>query len=152
MSFEQLIADVDIQITIPDLYPGGTPEYTTDGSCAIDLRASEPIILHRFGDKQRLSAGFKLRMPSGLAFVLIPRSGLGNNGVHLANVVGLIDFDYRGEVFVTIINSNRIDSVYVNRGDRIVQGMFVPAVRVAFNVVKDVGPNSHGGHGSTGVM
>ena len=130
------------------------PEYATEGSAGLDLRAclDEPIVL---------KPGETILIPTGLAIhiadhqtaaVLLPRSGLGHkHGIVLGNLVGLIDSDYQGQVFVSCWN--RGDTVFtINIGERIAQMVFVPVIQVDFEHVKefDESNRGEGGFGHTG--
>ncbi len=130
------------------------PEYATAGSAGLDLRAclDEPV---------ELKPGETLLIPTGLAIhiddpqlaaVLLPRSGLGHkHGIVLGNLVGLIDSDYQGQVFVSCWN--RGDTAFtINIGERIAQMVFVPVVQVAFEQVDefDQSLRGSGGFGHTG--
>ena len=86
-----------------------------------------------------------------IAAVLLPRSGLGvNHGIVLANLVGLIDSDYRKEIKIAVWNrSNQIFTI--NPGDRICQMVFVPIIQVNFKWVNQLEDNQRGGLGSTGL-
>jgi len=88
----------------------------------------------------------------GLAAVLLPRSGLGHkHGIVLGNLVGLIDSDYQGQVYVSCWNRGQ-ESFTVQPGERIAQLVFVPVVRADFEVVDDFPPSERGagGFGSSG--
>lgn len=130
------------------------PEYATTGSAGLDLRAclDEPVAL---------KPGETLLIPTGLAIyindhqlaaVLLPRSGLGHkHGIVLGNLVGLIDSDYQGQVFVSCWN--RGDTAFtINIGERIAQMVFVPVVQVKFEQVAefDQSLRGSGGFGHTG--
>ena len=130
------------------------PDYATEGSAGLDLRAciDEPIVL---------KPGATILIPTGLAIhiadhqtaaVLLPRSGLGHkHGIVLGNLVGLIDSDYQGQVFVSCWN--RGDTVFtINIGERIAQMVFVPVIQVDFEHVKefDESNRGEGGFGHTG--
>ncbi len=130
------------------------PEYATTGSAGLDLRAclDEPV---------ELKPGETLLIPTGLAIyindhqlaaVLLPRSGLGHkHGIVLGNLVGLIDSDYQGQVFVSCWN--RGDTTFtINIGERIAQMVFVPVVQVKFEEVAefDQSLRGTGGFGHTG--
>ncbi len=88
----------------------------------------------------------------GLAAVILPRSGLGHkHGIVLGNLVGLIDSDYQGQLFVSVWNRGHA-AFTIQPMERIAQLVMVPVVQVAFNVVEDF-DESHrgeGGFGSTG--
>ena len=130
------------------------PAYATGGSAGLDLRAciDEPITL-RAGDSTLVPTGLAIHLADpGLAAVLIPRSGLGHkHGIVLGNLVGLIDSDYQGQVFVSCWNRGR-EPFVVNPMERIAQLVVVPVVQVELNVVESFEESSRGagGFGSTG--
>lgn len=106
------------------------------------------------GDSALLPTGFALYMgDSGLAAVLLPRSGLGHkHGIVLGNLTGLIDSDYQGEIYISCWNRGERPFM-IHPGDRIAQMMFVPVERAAFDVVDvfDESQRGAGGFGHTGV-
>jgi dUTP pyrophosphatase len=130
------------------------PAYATAGSAGLDLRAcvDEPLTL-RPGDSALIPTGLAIHLGDpGLAAVIIPRSGLGHkHGIVLGNLVGLIDSDYQGQVFVSCWNRGR-DPFVVNAMERIAQLVVVPVVQVELNVVEsfDESLRGAGGFGSTG--
>jgi dUTP pyrophosphatase len=130
------------------------PDYATDGSAGIDLRAclDEPTTIAP-GQTVLIPSGIAIHMDDpSLAAVILPRSGLGHkHGIVLGNLVGLIDSDYQGQVFVS--TWNRGDEPYViEPGARLAQMVFVPVVQANFEIVDDF-EESHrgaGGFGHTG--
>ena len=131
------------------------PAHATSGSAGMDIRAciDEAITLGP-GDSSLIPSGFALHIAdTGLAAVLLPRSGLGHKkGIVLGNLVGLIDSDYQGEVFVSCWNRGS-ESFTISPGDRIAQMVFVPVVQAEFEIVDEF-EQSHrgaGGFGHTGV-
>ncbi len=129
------------------------PTYSTDGSAGIDLRACLTASLTIQPNETKLiGSGIAMNIhdPS-LAAVLLPRSGLGvNYGIVLANLVGLIDSDYRKEVKIAIWNrSNK--PFTINPGERICQMVFVPVVQVDFKWTDDLEDQGRDGFGSTGL-
>jgi len=131
------------------------PDYATDGSAGLDLRAclDAPLALAP-GATELIPAGFALHIADpGLAAVLLPRSGLGHRqGIVLGNLVGLIDSDYQGQILISCWNRGR-DTVTLEPGDRIAQMVFVPVVQAAFEVVEEFHASARGagGFGHTGV-
>lgn len=130
------------------------PHYATDGSAGLDVRACIDAPLEiRPGDTSLLPSGMALHIGEpDLAAVLLPRSGLGHkHGVVLGNLVGLIDSDYQGQVFVSCWNRGR-DSFTIQPGDRVAQMVFVPVVRARFEVVDDFQRTARGegGFGHSG--
>ena len=113
------------------------PAYATDGSAGIDLRAclQAPLTLAP-GQSELIPTGIAVHMADpSLAAVLLPRSGLGHkHGIVLGNLVGLIDSDYQGQVFVSCWNRGN-DSFNIAVGERIAQMVFIPVVQAEFEVV-----------------
>ena len=146
-----------IQLKILDPRLGDTielPDYATTGSAGLDLRAC-------LESKITISPQETVLIPTGLAIyisdptlaaVLLPRSGLGHkHGIVLGNLVGLIDSDYQGQVFVSCWNRGQT-SFEIGIGDRIAQMVFVPVVQVVFEHVEDFtnSERGEGGFGHTG--
>lgn len=130
------------------------PAYATPGSAGLDLRAcaDKPIVIQP-GEAQLISTGVAIHIgDSGLAAVILPRSGLGHkHGIVLGNLVGLIDSDYQGPLMVSCWN--RGSAAYtVNPFDRIAQLVVVPVVQAAFRVVANFETSERGanGFGSSG--
>ncbi len=147
-SIELKILDPRLGDTIP------LPHHATDGSAGMDLRAciEVPITLAP-GDSELIPTGFAIHIADpGLAAVLLPRSGLGHkHGIVLGNLVGLIDSDYQGQVYVSCWNRGR-DSFTIEVGERIAQMVFVPVVQARFSIVDsfDESERGDGGFGHTG--
>ena len=130
------------------------PTYATDGAAGLDMRAcvDEPLMVNP-GDTHLIPTGIAIHIGDpGLAAVLLPRSGLGHkHGIVLGNLVGLIDSDYQGQVFVSCWN--RGDEAFtVNPGERIAQLVFVPVVRTEFEIVDEFSASARGegGFGHSG--
>lgn len=130
------------------------PTYATDGSAGLDLRAAieAPITLQP-GDATLVPSGLAIHLDDpGLAAVIIPRSGLGHkHGIVLGNLVGLIDSDYQGQVFVSCWNRGK-EPFELKPLERLAQLVVVPVVQVELNVVEDFEESRRGagGFGSTG--
>jgi dUTP pyrophosphatase len=125
------------------------PEYATDGSAGVDMRAclDEALILEP-GMTELIPTGMAIHIgdPS-LAAVLLPRSGLGHkHGVVLGNLVGLIDSDYQGQVFVSCWNRGS-DTFTIQPGERIAQMVLVPVVQARFEIVEEFDPSLRGAGG-----
>ena len=130
------------------------PQYSTSGSAGLDLRACTD-------EKMTINPGDTVLIPTGLAIniadpgyaaVILPRSGLGHkNGIVLGNLVGLIDSDYQGQLFVSIWNRGK-ETFELNPFDRIAQLVVIPVVQVDLNIVDDFEETGRGagGFGSTG--
>ena len=147
-----------IQLKILDPRIGDSidlPEYATDGSAGMDLRAA-------LDETTKIKPGETLLIPTGIsiyvedpnmAAIILPRSGLGHkHGIVLGNLVGLIDSDYQGQLFVSCWNrSDKSFSIEV--GDRIAQLVIVPVIQTSFEVVDEfvstergAGGFGHSGH------
>lgn len=130
------------------------PQYTTDGSAGMDMRAClEEHLRIEPGDTQLIPTGIAIHISDpGIAAVLLPRSGLGHkHGIVLGNLVGLIDSDYQGQVFISVWN--RSDTRFViEPGDRIAQMVFIPVIQADFEVVEDFDSSirGDGGFGHSG--
>ncbi|MDA0755303.1 MAG: dUTP diphosphatase [Proteobacteria bacterium] len=148
----------DIKIKIINPLMGNSiplPEYETDGSAGLDLRAclEEKSILEA-GMSQLIPIGFAMYLEDPtLAALVVPRSGLGSkHGIVLGNLVGLIDSDYQGELMVPAWNRSEKD-FEINPGDRIAQMIIVPVVQARFNIVDSFEETLRGdkGFGSSGI-
>ena len=130
------------------------PEYATAGSAGIDLRAclNESLLL-KPGQTELIPTGMAIHIKDpALAAVILPRSGLGHkHGIVLGNLVGLIDSDYQGQLFVSCWNRGQTDFI-IEIGERIAQLVFVPVEQVVFEQVKsfDDSERGAGGFGHTG--
>ena len=130
------------------------PHYATPGAAGLDLRAclDAPLTLQP-GDSQLVPSGLAIHLgDSGLAAILLPRSGLGaKHGIVLGNLVGLIDSDYQGQIFVSVWNRGKT-AFTVQPLERIAQLVVVPVVQVEFEVVEQFAASTRGagGFGSTG--
>jgi dUTP pyrophosphatase len=130
------------------------PQYATPGAAGLDLRAclDAPLVLQP-GDSQLVASGIAIHLGDpGLAAIVLPRSGLGaKHGIVLGNLVGLIDSDYQGQIFVSVWNRGKA-AFTIQPLERIAQLVVVPVVQVAFEVVEQFAESSRGagGFGSTG--
>lgn len=130
------------------------PSYATPGSAAMDLRAcvSEPVVIAP-GARVVVPSGIAIALPSSeYVALLFARSGLAaKGGVCLANGVGVIDSDYRGEIGVALLNTGS-DAYTILPGDRIAQLMVTPVVQGAVELVDELPGTERGagGFGSTG--
>ena len=134
------------------------PEYQSSGSSGLDIRAYLPISDQSTGTillpQKRLliSSGFKIEIPNGFEGHLRARSGLAlKYGICLANGVGTIDSDYRGDLGVLLINLGSLPYT-INHGQRIAQLIIAPYLRVKPRIVTDLSKTDRGnkGYGSTG--
>jgi dUTP pyrophosphatase len=130
------------------------PAYATDGSAGMDLRAmlDAPLDLAP-GKTELIPTGIAIHIGDpDLAAVILPRSGLGHkHGIVLGNLVGLIDSDYQGQLFVSCWNRGQ-ENFRVEIGERIAQLMLMPVVRAEFEVVDsfDESERGAGGFGHSG--
>jgi dUTP pyrophosphatase len=130
------------------------PAYATSGSAGLDLRAciEAPVEL-KPGQTELIPSGIAIHLAEpGLAAMVLPRSGLGHkHGIVLGNLVGLIDSDYQGQIFVSVWNRGS-SAFTLNPMERIAQLVVVPVVQVGFNVVDafEESTRGGGGFGSTG--
>ena len=130
------------------------PAYATSGAAGLDLRAclEAPINLAP-GHTTLVPTGIAIHLADpGLAAMILPRSGLGHkHGIVLGNLVGLIDSDYQGQIFVSVWNRGH-DHFTIQPMERVAQLVVVPVLQVAFNVVEsfDESERGEGGFGSTG--
>ncbi len=130
------------------------PEYATDGSAGIDLRAClESDVLLEPGQTELIPTGMAIHLEDpGLAAMILPRSGLGHkHGIVLGNLVGLIDSDYQGQLMVSCWNRGN-EAFTLRVGERLAQLVVVPVVQVGFDIVDEFGHSERGagGFGSTG--
>lgn len=130
------------------------PHYATDGSAGLDMRAclDEPLHIAP-GETHLIPTGLAIHIADpSLAAVLLPRSGLGHkHGIVLGNLVGLIDSDYQGQVYVSCWNRGN-DSFTIHVGERLAQMVFVPVVQADFDIVSefDTSDRGEGGFGHSG--
>lgn len=133
------------------------PQYATDGSAAVDLRAAIDE-----GSQVVIEPGARALIPTGVHIspetknvvaIIAARSGLAiKKGISLSNGIGVIDSDYRGEICVGLINNGN-EPFTVSRGDRIAQLMFMPVCIASFDLCDELDDTERGegGFGSTGV-
>jgi dUTP pyrophosphatase len=130
------------------------PQYATPGSAGLDLRAclTEPLTLEP-GQTELIPSGIAIHLEDpGLAAMILPRSGLGHkHGIVLGNLVGLIDSDYQGQIFVSTWNRGNA-AFTIQPMERLAQLIVVPVVQVGFDIVEEFHASSRGagGFGSTG--
>ncbi|MDQ1293075.1 MAG: dUTP pyrophosphatase [Actinomycetota bacterium] len=133
----------------PDLQP---PEYACPGDAGADLRTAVTVTLAP-GERAVLPTGVAVALPDGYAAFVHPRSGLAaRHGLTLVNAPGTVDAGYRGEIMVTVLNTDSRTPVTLSRGDRIAQLVLQKVERARF-VRVDKLPGSvrgTGGLGSTG--
>ena len=144
---------IDYKILNP-LIKEHIPSYASEGSAGLDLRAciNDPIVINP-GKTELIPTGISIFIQDpGYAGLILPRSGLGHkHGIVLGNLVGLIDSDYQGELFISTWNRGT-SSFTINSLDRIAQLVIVPVSQATFNLVTDYAKSERGvgGFGSTG--
>lgn len=157
---QQLQQTVQVKIIDKKMHES-LPSYATHGSAGLDLRAC-------IEDMQIVNPGETVLIPTGIAIhiedkslcgMILPRSGLGHkHGIVLGNLVGLIDSDYQGQLFISVWNRGS-QPFNLNPMERIAQLVIVPVVQVGFHVVDEFGlqtdgisstKRGEGGFGSTG--
>ncbi len=130
------------------------PAYATTGSAGLDLRACiDEVMTLAPGETELIPAGIAIHLADpNFAAMILPRSGLGHkHGIVLGNLVGLIDSDYQGQIFVSCWNRGQT-AFQLNPMERIAQLVVVPVVQLEFNVVEEFNQSDRGegGFGSTG--
>ena len=144
---------IDYKILNP-LIKEHIPTYASEGSAGLDLRAciNAPVVINP-GKTKLIPTGISIFIKDpGYAGLILPRSGLGHkHGIVLGNLVGLIDSDYQGELFISTWNRGTT-SFTINSMDRIAQLVIVPVSQATFNLVSDYSKSDRGdgGFGSTG--
>jgi dUTP pyrophosphatase len=144
---------IDYKILNP-LIKDHIPTYASEGSAGLDLRAciDDPVVINP-GKTELIPTGISIFIQDpGYAGLILPRSGLGHkHGIVLGNLVGLIDSDYQGELFISTWNRGS-SSFTINSLDRIAQLVIVPVSQAKFNLVSDYSKSDRGdgGFGSTG--
>ncbi len=144
---------LDVRILDPRLAEQ-LPTYATNGSAGLDLRAciDAPLTL-KPGETTLIASGMAIHIgDSGYAAMILPRSGLGHkHGIVLGNLVGLIDSDYQGQIFVSTWNRGHSEFT-IQPMERIAQLIVVPVVQVELNIVSEFAASERGagGFGSTG--
>jgi dUTP pyrophosphatase len=128
------------------------PAYQTEGAAAFDLAAAEDLTIQP-GELALVPTGLAIEVPAGMFLAIFARSSTPlKRGLMVANGVGVVDPDYSGpedEIKVLVLNF-RSTAVTVARGDRIAQGIFLPAPRIAWVETSELGRPSRGGFGATG--
>lgn len=128
------------------------PAYAHPGDAGADLVAAEAVRLEP-GERALVATGVRIALPDGYAAFVVPRSGLAaKHGISIVNSPGTVDAGYRGEIKVSLINTDIHSAYDVAVGDRIAQLIIMPVTRAVFLPVDEL-PDSargHGGFGSTG--
>ena len=132
----------------------GLPNYATSGSAGMDLRAciAQTLVI-KANTTELIPTGLAIHIKdNNLAATILPRSGLGHkHGLVLGNLVGLIDSDYQGQLYISCWNRSTTDYT-IERGDRIAQLVIVPVVQAALSIVEDFNQTQRGegGFGHSG--
>ncbi|MCU1481230.1 MAG: dUTP diphosphatase [Subtercola sp.] len=128
------------------------PSYAHPGDAGADLRSTESLILQP-GERYTIGTGVSIALPDGYVAFIVPRSGLASkHGITIVNSPGTVDAGYRGEIRVTLLNTDTSVPYDIAVGDRIAQMIVMPVTRATF-VPVEVLPGSargEGGFGSTG--
>lgn len=151
-----LLEDRAMKVKIKKVSEHGVmPEYASEGAACFDLFAAHADVI-RYGEMKAIGTGMAFEVPEGHVMLLFSRSGhAAKHSIRLANCVGVIDSDYRGEVKVMLFNDKNeyypCQSFFVGIGERVAQGMVLPVQRVAFEFgdLSDT-KRGDGGFGSTG--
>lgn len=144
---------VELKI-LDDRIKESMPAYATSGSAGLDLRAClDEAITIQPGETTLIPTGMAIHLADpGYAAMILPRSGLGHkHGIVLGNLVGLIDSDYQGQLFVSCWNRSQ-NAFVMNPMERMAQLVIVPVVQANFKVVDEFNASERGegGFGSTG--
>ncbi|MFM1955560.1 MAG: deoxyuridinetriphosphatase [Pseudomonadota bacterium] len=144
---------VELKI-LDDRLKESMPAYATTGSAGLDLRAClEAAITIQPGETTLIPTGMAIHLANpAYAAMILPRSGLGHkHGIVLGNLVGLIDSDYQGQLFVSCWNRSK-EAFVMNPMERMAQLVIVPVVQASFTVIDefDASERGEGGFGSTG--
>lgn len=141
--------DVLVTTTDPDV---PLPAYSHPGDAGADITTRIDVELAP-GERATLPTGLRIALPAGYAAFVHPRSGLAaRHGITVVNAPGTVDAGYRGEIAVTVLNTDARESVTLRKGDRIAQLVIQRVEHAAFVAVEDL-PGSHrgtSGFGSTG--
>ncbi|MGB4778038.1 dUTP diphosphatase [Microbacterium sp.] len=142
-----MIDSVDVPIIASHV-----PAYAHPGDAGADLVATEAVHLEP-GERALVGTGVRIALPEGFVAFVVPRSGLAaRHGITIVNAPGTVDAGYRGEIRVSLLNTDLHASYDVSVGDRIAQVIVMPVPRVRFTPVEELPQSSRGerGFGSTG--
>lgn len=142
-----MIESVDVPIIAAQV-----PAYAHPGDAGVDLISTEALRLEP-GQRALVGTGVRIALPDGYVAFVVPRSGLAaRHGITIVNSPGTVDAGYRGEIKVSLLNTDASQAYDVAVGDRIAQVIIMPVPRVRFVAVDEL-PDSargEGGFGSTG--
>ena len=142
--------NVHIKLLDPEL---PAPAYAKPGDAGADLRSRVDFELEP-GERALVPTGVAIALPEGYVGLVHPRSGLATkNGITIVNAPGTVDSGYRGELMVTLLNTDKTKSFHVQRGDRIAQLIIQKYEHAAFTVVDELDQTERGssGFGSSGI-
>lgn len=128
------------------------PSYAHPGDAGADLRAREDVKLAP-GERKLVPTGVSIALPDGFVALIHPRSGLATkHGLTVVNAPGTVDAGYRGEIAVTLLNTDQNHAIELKRGDRIAQMVIQRVEYARFVMVDDLSDSARGtgGFGSTG--
>ncbi len=142
-----------VQIQLKMLDDGlEAPSYAHPGDAGADLRAREDVVLEP-GERRLVPTGVSIALPDGFVALIHPRSGLATkHGLTVVNAPGTVDAGYRGEIAVTLLNTDRDKAIELRRGDRIAQMVIQRVEYAQFVAVGELSDSVRGtgGFGSTG--
>ena len=142
--------NVHIKLLDPEL---PAPAYAKPGDAGADLRSRVDFELEP-GERALVPTGVAIALPEGYVGLVHPRSGLATkNGITIVNAPGTVDSGYRGELMVTLLNTDKTKSFHVQRGDRIAQLVIQKYEHATFTVVDELNQTERGssGFGSSGI-
>lgn len=142
--------NVHIKLLDPEL---PAPAYAKPGDAGADLRSRIDFELEP-GERALVPTGVAIALPEGYIGLVHPRSGLATkNGITIVNAPGTVDSGYRGELMVTLLNTDKTKSFHVQRGDRIAQLVIQKYEHATFTVVDELDQTERGssGFGSSGI-
>lgn len=138
---------VDVLIIAPEV-----PAYAHPGDAGADLVSTESLRLEP-GQRALIPTGVRIALPDGYAAFVVPRSGLAaKHGITIVNSPGTVDAGYRGEIKVSLLNTDPVEAFDIAQGDRIAQLIVMPVTRARFIPVDELPDSARGsgGFGSTG--
>jgi len=143
-----VVANVEVLIA-----SGEVPVYSHPGDAGADLHSAESLVLAPLS-RATVGTGVTIALPDGYVAFVVPRSGLAlKHGITIVNSPGTVDAGYRGEIRITMLNTDSEHPFPIEVGDRIAQLIVMPVSRATFIPVQKL-PGSHrgdGGFGSTGM-
>lgn len=140
---------VQLKMLDPELE---APSYAHPGDAGADLRAREGVVLMP-GERKLVPTGVAIALPYGFVALIHPRSGLATkHGLTIVNAPGTVDAGYRGEISVTLLNTDSSQPIELRRGDRIAQMVIQRVEHAQFITVSELSGSVRGtgGFGSTG--